>query len=329
MNRPLLERSITNLRRWEIDEIMISITAGSKAIREYFGDGSRLGIKINYVIEEPSCDIGRILKAAGDLFKEPFFVFNEDILCNMDLNALIQTHRSKSAGLTVAVTQTYRPCKNDRIESDVNGYLIPDKNMNSEKCKSGMIGVGVYVVEPSVLNGIPEDMQIFHVRDLFPVLTGNGVKIAICQGCSYWRNMSTPEQYLQAHEDILAGDYQIAGVHFNDRSVFKDGKSIIDSTAVITGPVYIGDNVRIGGYATIGPNAVIGDDVCVHMGGRVVDSVLWNNVDIGICAKLNGAIATSDCRVKRKAVYTDTAFTNNDSVAWTKNESDPADKLEA
>lgn len=330
MNRPLLERSIAGLRRWEIDEILISVATDSNAIREYFCDGSRFGTKINYMIEDPSHDVCSILKRAGDLFDEPFFVFNEDILCNMDLRALMQTHQSKSSGLTVAVIQTETNCPEEFIDTDEDGCMVlPFGNRAASTRKSGMISAGSYMVDPSALNGIPEDMQFSNIHEIFPVLIENGVKIAVCQGCSYLMDMSTPEQYLQVHEDILSGDYQIAGVHFNGRSIFKDGKSIIDSTAVITGPVYIGDNVRIGAYATIGPNAIIGDDVCVHMGGRVVDSVLWDNVDVGICAKLKGSIAASGCKVKRKAAHVDMALTKSGSVGWRKIGAQPSKRIGA
>lgn len=328
MNRPLLERSIAGLRRWGVDEVLIGIAEGSKVIREYFGDGSRFGIKINYAVEEPSHGIGRVLKTAGNLFKEPFFVFSQDVLCNMDLDVIMRAHRSGSAGITVAAAKRDNPNGNVCIKSDISGCSAPDdRNRNSEKGNSKINSTGVYVVEPSVLNGIPEGMQFSLVRDFFPALMGNGVKIAACQGCTYWMDMKTPEQYLQVHKDILAGNYRISGVHFHDRSVFKDGNSIVDSTAVITGPVYLGDHVKIGAYATIGPNAVIGDDVVVHMGGRVINSVVWESADVGICAKLNGSIATSGCKVKRKTAYTDTALTNAKSVVWKKNSARSSEKF--
>jgi mannose-1-phosphate guanylyltransferase len=114
----------------------------------------------------------------------------------------------------------------------------------------------------------------------------------------------------------MAGDCHISGVHFKKQSIIKDGKSSIDPTVVIIGPAYIGDNVKIGAYATIGPNAVIGDDVSIHMGGKVTDSILWSNVEIGIFAKIDGSIAASDSKVERRSERTDTAFTNTESVKW-------------
>ncbi len=183
------------------------------------------------------------------------------------------------------------------------------------------------MLEPEVLREIPNDRPVSIERETFPALLQKEYKIAVYKGCSYWMDIGTPEKYLQTHEDIMSGDCRIAGVHFGKKSVFKDGKSIIDTTAIITPPVYIGDNVRIGAYATVGPNAVIGDDASIHMGSRVVDSVIWNNVYVGMCAKMDGSIVTSGCKVERKTVHIDTAFTNTESVELNSGNSTPQDVI--
>ena len=317
MNKPLLERSMANLRKSGINEIVISTCYKSKYIKDYFGDGRKFGLKIEYVSEDIPLGTGGAIKKAGHLYDDTFLVFNADVLCNMDFKCLIKLHKSKSAAVTIAVTQVDNPSAYGVVEYDENEYAVSftDKP-KADKIKSNYINAGVYVIEPEVLGEIPDDRPISIEREIFPALLRKGYKVAVYEGCSYWMDIGTPEKYLQTHEDIMSGACRIAGVNFNNRSVFKDGKSIIDTTAVITGPAYIGDHVRIGAYATVGPNAVIGDNACIHMGGTVIDSILWDNVDIGICAKMDGAVAASGCKVERKTVHSDTAFTKNESVEW-------------
>jgi mannose-1-phosphate guanylyltransferase len=317
MNRPLLERNMASLLNCGINEIVISTCYKSKCIRDYFGDGSGFGLKIEYVHEDIPLGTGGAIKNAGNLFNDTFLVFNADIICNMDFMKLIDFHKSQSADATIAVTQVEKPSAYGVIEYDKNNYALSfTEKPTGDQIKSNYINAGVYVLEPKVLSEIPTDRPVSVERETFPALLENGYKVAVYKGCSYWMDIGTPEKYLQTHEDIMAGECRISGAHFNGRSVFKDGKSIIDTTAVITGPVYIGNNVKIGAYATVGPNAVIGDDTCIHMGGRVVDSVTWNNVDVGICAKLDGSVVTSDCKIGRKTVHIDTAFTKDESVGW-------------
>jgi mannose-1-phosphate guanylyltransferase len=317
MNKPLLERSMANLEEIGINEIVISTCYKSKYIKDYFGDGSKFGLKIEYICEDIPLGTGGAIKKAGHLFNDTFLVFNADILCNMDFKELVKFHQSKSAKVTIAVTQVNNPCAYGVIEYNENDYAVSfTEKPKADKIKSNFINAGVYVIEPEVLGEIPEDRPVSVEREIFPALLCEGYKVAVYKGCSYWMDIGTPEKYLQTHEDIMAGACQISGVHFSSRSVFKDGKSIIDTTAVITGPVYIGDNVRIGAYATIGPNTVLGDNVCIHMGGTVIDSILWNNVNIGSCAKMKGSVAASDCKVEHKTVHSDTAFTTSESVEW-------------
>jgi mannose-1-phosphate guanylyltransferase len=317
MNRPLLERSMANLRKCGISEILISYCNESKYIKEYFSDGSRFGLRIEYINEDIPLGTGGAIKKAGMMYHDTFLVLNADVVCNIDYKELIDFHKSKSASITVAVIGAETLSSYEVVESDKNDYAVSfGQTADDKEIKSVYVNAGVYVVEPEMLNEIPEDRPVSLKREILPALLQKGYKVAAYKGCSYWMDIVTPENYLQTHQDILSGKCQISGVHFGNNNIFKDGKSIIDNTAIINGPIYIGDNVKIGAYATVGPNAVIGDDVSIHMGGKVLGSILWNNVDIGICAKLVGAVATSDCKVGRKSVHSDMAFTKTESVTW-------------
>jgi mannose-1-phosphate guanylyltransferase len=317
MNRPLLERNMTSLLKCGINEIVISTCYKSKYIKDYFGNGSNFGLKIEYVYEDIPMGTGGAIKKTEDLFNDTFLVFNADILCNMDFTDLIKFHKSKSAAVTIAVTRVKNPSAYGVIEYDKNDYALSfTEKPEADEIKSDYINAGVYVFEPEVLGKIPNDRPVSVERDIFPALLQNKNKITIYKGYSYWMDIGTPEKYLQAHKDIMAGECNIPGVHFINGSIFNDGKSIIDTTAVITGPVYFGNNVKIGAYATVGPNAVIGDNCCIHRGSSVVDTILWNNVDVGAYAQLDGTIAASDCKVERNSIHNDTAFAGSESVEW-------------
>ena len=317
MNRPLLERNMESLKKCGIRDIVISTCYKSKYIREYFGDGSKFGLKIEYICEDIPLGTGGAIKKAGGLFDGTFLVFNADILCSMDFMELVAFHRSKSAEVTIAVTRVDNPSAYGVIESDENDYALSfTEKPQADEIKSNYINAGVYVMEPAVLGEIPEDRPVSVERETFPALLQKGSKVAVYKSGSYWMDIGTPEKYLQTHEDIMAGRCLIANMNFDGRSIIKDGKSIIDSTAKIIGPVYIGNHVKIGAYTTIGPNAVIGDHVWVHTGGSVIDSILWNNVEVGTYAKLSGSVAASDCIVEGGSIHSDRAFTMSESVGW-------------
>jgi mannose-1-phosphate guanylyltransferase len=303
MNKPLLERSMETLKMCGINEIVISDGYKSQYISEYFGNGSKFGLKIEYICEDFPLGTGGAIKKTGHLYDDTFLVFNADILCNMDFMELVKFHKSKSSAVTIAVTKVKNPSEYGVIEYDKDGYAVSfTEKPKADEIKSNFINAGVYVFEPEVLREIPEGRPVSVEREIFPALLQKEYKIAIYTGCKYWMDIGTPEKYLQVHKDIMSGDCLIAGVDFYSRGIFKDGKSHIDATAKIIGPVYIGKNVKIGAYATVGPNAVIGDDVCIHAGGSVLNSVIWNNVDVESYAKLEGIIAAMGFNVHCKAI---------------------------
>ena len=303
MNRPLLERSMENLRKCGINQIVISTCHKSEYIEDYFGNGSKFGLKIEYIREDVPLGTGGAIKKTGHLYDGTFLVFNADIICSMDFMALVKLHKSKSAAVTIAVTEVKNPTAYGVIEYDKNGYAVSfTEKPEADKSKSNFINAGVYVFEPEVLSEIPEGRPVSVERETFPALLQKGHKVAIFNGCKYWMDIGTPENYLQTHVDIMAGDYLISGVNFNNHGILKDGKSNIDPAAVINGPVYIGNNVKIGAYATVGPNAVIGDGVCVNTGSSVINSVIWNNVDIERYVKMESTVAAQGFKVQCKAI---------------------------
>lgn len=298
MNKPLLERSMANLRNCGINEIVISACYKPQYIEEYFGDGRQFGLKIEYVCEETPMGTGGAIKKTDHLYKDTFLVLNADILCNMDYRELVKFHKAKAAAVTIAVTSVSNPSDYGVIEYDGSDYAVSfTEKPAAREVKSNFINAGVYVFEPDVLKEISAEKPVSVERDIFPVLLSTGYKVAVYEGCKYWMDIGTPEKYLQTHNDIMAGDCLISGVHFTDGSIFKDGEANIDSSAVITGPVYIGNNVKIGAYATIGPNAVIGDDVCIHAGGSVINSIVWSNVNLDSCTEMYGTVASADFKV--------------------------------
>jgi len=310
MNKPLLERSMDNLKKCGINEIVISAGYKSQYIKDYFGDGSRFGLKIEYVCEKTPMGTGGAIKKTGYLYNDTFLVLNADILCDIDFRELIEVHKNKAAAVTIAVTRVSNPSAYGVIEYDEADYAISfTEKPEAHEIKSNYINAGVYVFEPIVLREISKNEPVSVEREIFPALLRSGYKISVYKGCKYWMDIGTPEKYFQTHCDIMSGKCQITGVRFDDRNIFIEGVSNIDSTAIFIGPVYIGNNVKIGAYATIGPNVVLGDDVCIEKCSGVRNSILWKNTKVKRTDEINGIVAASSFNVKcREVPYDNNVF---------------------
>ena len=185
MNKPLLERSMENLIKCGIRDIVISTGYKSEYIQEYFGSGSKFGLNIEYICEDVPMGTGGAIKKSAHLFDDTFLVFNADILCNMNFSELIRYHKAKSAIATIAVTRVDNPSAYGVIEYDKSGYAVTfTEKPKADKIKSNYINAGVYVFEPEVLMEIPEDVPISVEREIFPALLQKGHNIAIYKGCT-------------------------------------------------------------------------------------------------------------------------------------------------
>ena len=157
MNKPLLERSMENLRACGFNEIVISTGYMPQYIEQYFGDGRKFGLKIEYVCEDSPMGTGGAIKKTAHLYDDTFIVLNADILCNMDYEELVACHRSKGAAVTIAVTRVSNPGAYGVIEYDEGDYALSfTEKPKAAEIKSDYINAGVYVFEPEVLRSIPE-----------------------------------------------------------------------------------------------------------------------------------------------------------------------------
>ena len=122
MNKPLIERTITNLKNNGVTQIVISSCYQSHFLKNHFGNGERFGLEIEYVVEDIPLGTGGAIKKAGAKLSEAFIVFNSDVLSDIDINKMIALHRSSKALATIAAVEVENPSAYGVIEYDENGF---------------------------------------------------------------------------------------------------------------------------------------------------------------------------------------------------------------
>lgn len=314
MGKPLLERSILNLKSVGIKEVVLSTCYRAQYIQRYFENGEKLGMKIYHVKEDIPLGTGGAIKNAEEYFDDTFLIFNSDILSDIDIKEFIKYHREKGADVTIAVTQVDDPSMYGVIEYDENDYAISFKEKpQPHEVTSNFINAGAYIFEPKVLEEIPAGRVVSVEKEVFPQLIEKGYKIAVYKGCSYWIDIGTPERYLQAHMDIMSGKYRINGLNFSSKGIYKGPGCDIHSSVKICEPVYIGANVKIEENASIGANTIIGDNVRIGRGVKIMRSIIWNDVVVENGATLVDTIVASNCRIKQGCDYYSTVYVGEDS----------------
>jgi mannose-1-phosphate guanylyltransferase len=314
MGKPLLERTILNLKNCGVDEVVLSTCYKSKHIKDFLKDGAELGVKINYITEDIPLGTGGAIKNAEEFFDDTFIILNSDIVSDIDYAELIRYHKEKKAHVTIAMTEVEDPSQYGVIEFNDSGFVTAFK----EKPKIGetsskFINAGVYIFEPEVLKEIPANSVVSIEKETYPSLLKKGYNLAAYKFHGYWIDIGTLNKYKKVHEDILTGKCRI--LCKNKGEILLDKKGIIiekgvkiHPTARIFEPAYIGNNVFIDAYAKIGPYAVIGNESYIGYKSMIKSSVIWDNVRINEFVKLCNAVITSKCIVKRDTEVLDTVL---------------------
>ncbi len=304
---PFLERTLGRLKEAGVDDVVLAAGYLPRAIEDHLGDGSRIGMRVSYVVEASPLGTAGALKNLADHITESFFVLNGDVLTSLDLRAMIAFHREHGGVATLHAIRVDDPSAFGCIVRDADGRIASfiEKPPRHE-APTNEINAGTYLLERSVLDSIPADCKVSIERETFPDLIASGARLVSYVTDDYWLDVGRPEQYLQAHGDVLDRKLELAPS--GDRALSSRGRmwhvGENGAPAYVRLPVFIGEGVAIDPSAIVGPYAVIGDRCRVGAGAEIRDAILWDGVDIGADARISDAILASDVSVGRSAHVT-------------------------
>lgn len=294
MGKPLLERNILKLKDYGVNEIILSTCYKPQKIQKYFGDGTKLGIKIEYIEQDTPLGTGGAIKNAERFFNDTFIIVTQDILSDINISDMMKFHKEKSAAVTIAVTQVKNPSNYGVIEYNENFYAESfTLKSNLSEITSNYINTGIYIVEPKILKEIPESQVVSLEEETYPLLLKRDYPIAVYESNAYWKDIGSIKEYIQAHEDILSGDYALSEIKDEKQDIFVGANTIIHGSTKIIGPAYIGENTKIGPNSTIGPNTIIGNNCKVGTNDTIIDSIVWDKVSVENNSTVSSVILNS------------------------------------
>jgi mannose-1-phosphate guanylyltransferase len=285
VDRPFLAYAIEWLAAHGVSEIVLACGFLPEVLREALGDEEeRAGVRITYVAEpEPLGTAGAIRFAAealGDRLEDRFFALNGDVLADLDLTALMRTHRERESRATIGLHPVDDSSAYGLVRCDEDGRVLEFLEKTGEAVP-GEINAGAYVLERSVLDLVPPGAACSIEREVFPRLVGDGLCALLLDG--YWMDIGTPERYLQASWDILEG------------TVHTEVKP--------TAPgLLVGAGAEIDEEAQLGPRAVVSAGCRIERGAEVGDSVLLEGCTVGRDALVQDSILAPGAEIEPGAV---------------------------
>ena len=175
VNRPFLEHMIGYLKANGVTEIILALGYLPEKIQEYFGDGADFGIKLIYSVEERPLGTAGAVKNLAPLIQGPFLVFNGDVVTDMDLRGQVRLHTDNEAKATLFLVPVEDPTRFGVVETNRYGRVsaFTEKPAYVD-VRANTINGGCYVLEPEVLDLVPDDEFHMFETGLFPALLERG-----------------------------------------------------------------------------------------------------------------------------------------------------------
>lgn len=238
---PVLEREILCLKEQGFTDLIITISHLGSTIMEYFGDGSKLGVKIDYYNEEqPLGNAGALFKLRDKLDK-PFLLINADSIFDVDFNRFVEYHKRKGGLVTLFSHPNSHPFDSGLLFTDENGAVIKwlTKEDVRPKWYRNRVNAGLHVIDPIVLDyvnvdsscvGCDIDGRVIKVdldRQVLKPLCGTG-KMFCYDSPEYVKDMGTPERYQAVCQDFKDGKVSAKNLKNKQKAIFLDRDGTIN-----------------------------------------------------------------------------------------------------
>jgi mannose-1-phosphate guanylyltransferase/phosphomannomutase len=317
-NRHVMGHIVELLKSHNFTEAVATLQYRADDIQNYFGDGSNIGLAMNYSVEpHPLGTAGSVKYAekylAGD---EPFLIISGDALTDFNLTDMVAFHKRVGAAVTITLHRVPNPLEYGVIIVNGEGRIerFLEKPSWGEVI-SDTVNTGIYVISPEVLEEIDPDAPFDFSKDLFPRLMQKGAPLYGYVPKGYWCDIGNLAEYMRATSDLLNGNVNLGapGRDIGDK-IFVQEDVDIAPDAQLFGPIFLGQGVKLKGGVVIHGPTVVRPFAIVDNRAHIDRSIIWRNTYIGEGVELRGAIIGRGCSLKSRAVVFEGAVVGDEST---------------
>ncbi|MBW1601851.1 NDP-sugar synthase [Streptomyces sp. JJ66] len=291
---PFLTHQLARARAAGVEHIVFATSYLAEVFEPYFGDGSAFGLHLEYVTEEEPLGTGgairnvasRLHSAPGD----PVLVFNGDILTGLDIGALVDTHRTSGADVSLHLSRVEDPRAFGLVPTDATGRVTAflEKPQTPEEIVTDQINAGAYVFTRSVIDTIPGDRPVSVERETFPGLLAAGAHLQGMVDSTYWLDLGTPHAFVRGSADLVLGRAPSPAVPGRrGEHLVIDGARVAPD-AKLTGGTTVGAGAEVGAGARVEGSTLL-DGAVIEPGAVVRDSLVGAGARVGARSVLDGA----------------------------------------
>ena len=296
VDRPIIEHVVAHLAGHGVTRVVLSLGFRPEAFADAYPDGTCAGLPLHYAVEpEPLDTAGAVRFAAlevgigagtgagitpgsGSEGCDTFLVLNGDVLTDLDIGAMVASHRAAGAEATLALTEVDDPSRYGVVPTDAEGRVVGFvEKPDTESAPSRWINAGTYVLEPSILDRIPDGRPVSIEREVFPAMATER-RLHAVRSDAYWIDTGTPEAYIRAQVDLVDGTRgDLPAVH---PSAQVDPGADVERSVVMAG-VTVGPGARL-------CDAVVMDGATIGADATVDHSIVGPGAHVGSGASIAG-----------------------------------------
>ena len=238
---PILEREIRSLASQGFKDLILTVGYLADKIIAYFGDGSWLGVKIDYFVEEtPLGNAGALFQLKDKIGEEPFFLLNADAAFDVDFNRMFDYHKEHGGFVTLFTHPNSHPYDSGLIIADKDGIVERWLSKEDERPQwyNNRVNAGLHIIDPEVLELSLKNLDIDPMtgfpngkvdldRQILKPLCGTG-KMFCYDSPEYVKDMGTPERFHQVEADYKNGVVQAKNLHNKQKAIFLDRDGTIN-----------------------------------------------------------------------------------------------------
>jgi len=310
---PVTQHQISKAKNAGIDHIVLGTAFKAEVFKTYLGDGSFMGVKLDYAYEPVQLGTGGGIRNASQFLtcgpEDPVVIFNGDVLTGVNIENVLKIWKEKKADVALYLTKVKNPKAYGLVPTDKEGNVLAflEKPEKDEDIVTDQINAGMYIFKRKIIDTITTEKVVSVEREVFPNLLKNNYKVIGVVDESYWLDLGTPQAFVKGSSDLVTGAIKTGLVTNNLQKLLGENVTINENVELLNG-TFVGKNSSIGKNSkldkcVIGENVFIGDNCVISSsiianGSRIgdsceiLDSVIADNVEIS-----SGSSCKNDSRI--------------------------------
>jgi mannose-1-phosphate guanylyltransferase len=289
---PFLHHVLARARDAGIEHVVLATSYRPEVFEAGIGDGSSLGLRVDFVTEVEPLGTGGAISNVGSLLEskpdEPVVILNGDILSDHDIADQVAAHVAAGADVSLHLTEVADPRAFGCVPTDAAGRVTQFLEKTPDPV-TRHINAGCYVFARRVIDEIPVGRRVSVERETFPDLLRDGALVLGHVDKGYWLDVGTPAAFVRGSCDLVLGRLASSALPGPTGPMLVLPGAHVADTAVLSGGTTVGAGAVIRSGATV-EGCVLLDGAVVEQDAVVRGSVIGYGARVGARTVLDGVV---------------------------------------